>query len=91
MNNNDNNDNNNMDDNVNYEIFHYCGEHVDGCDRDGPIIVYHYISKERLNGRNLNLLNDWEYDLEFWPGDRHWRQASLKQDILINMDDVQYM
>jgi len=78
----------NMNKTDSYETFYYCGEHVDGCDQDGPIIVYHYISKSRVDEckLNLNCLNPWEYDLEFWPGDYHWEQASLKKDILFNMN-----
>lgn len=83
--------NNNNDIENGNETFYYCGEHVDGRDEYGPIIVYHYISKHKLNGRNLSHLDDWEYDLEIWPGDNHWRQASQKEDILINFEDIEYM
>lgn len=57
------------------ETFYYLGQHNDGFDRHGPIIVYHYISETMRNGRNINTIDIWDYDLEFWPGDRYWRDA----------------
>ena len=64
------------------------GEHVDGCDKCGPIYVYHYISSTQLNGRNLNEVEMWDGDLELWPGDRLWLEACSKQNIIINVENV---
>ena len=91
VNNINNNDNNNdIDDNNNNhdETYYYMGEHVDGCDQYGPIYVYHYISSAQLNGRNLNEVEMWDGDLELWPGDRLWSEASRKQNIIINVENV---
>jgi hypothetical protein len=72
----------------NDETYYYIGEHVDGCDIDGEKMVYHYISKTRLNGRNLNTIDIFDYDLEFWPGDRLWTDVTTRNDIIINIEDV---
>lgn len=71
------------------QTFYYLGEHVDGCDRNGPTIVYHYISDMMRNGRNLNTLDIWNYDLELWPGDRHWRNAGRGRNITIEVCEIQ--
>lgn len=75
--------NNDYDNNAKYETHYYVGEHVEGCDRDGPINVYHYISESALNGRGLNTIDAWDYDLELWPGDRYWLEASGKKTIVV--------
>jgi len=96
MNNNYDNDNNNIYNNDNncqvqrYQTFYYLGQHVDGCDRYGPIIVYHYISEEMRNGRNLNTLDIWDYDLELCPGDRYWRDAGRGRNITIEEGEIPY-
>lgn len=51
----------------------YCGQHADGYDYSGPIIVYHYISKERLGARSVSSLSKDDYDEEIWPGDNLYR------------------
>ena len=87
--NNINDNDNNIDDNNNHdETYYYMGEHVDGCDQYGPIYVYHYISSTQLNGRNLNEVEIWDGDLELWPGDRLWSEASRKQNIIISVENV---
>lgn len=86
--NNNNINNNNQE--QEYRTFYYVGQHVDGCDRQGPIIIYHYISKEMLNGRNLNTINQWDYDLELWPGDRFWRDAGPGKPLAIEADVIPY-
>lgn len=68
------------------ETYQYVGEHVDGCDRDGPINVYHYISKTLLGNRKLKDVSPWEYDLELWPGDKLWLKASRKEPITIEFN-----
>jgi len=78
---------NNSDDNMSYEAHYYVGEHIDGCDRDGPNIVYHYISETKRNGRNLNLIKTWECDLELWVGDRYWRDAGKNKIIMVEIEE----
>jgi hypothetical protein len=81
--------NNNYDDNTMYEPHYYVGEHVDGYDRYGPIIVYHYISERARNGRNINTIDQWEYDMEIWPGDRYWPHAGRnKSIIMVEIDNI---
>lgn len=75
--------NNNNDDNMRYEVYYYLGQHVDGCDMYGQNNVYHYISEKLLNGRNLNIIDLWEYDLELWPGDKYWLDAGINKQILM--------
>lgn len=85
-----NNNNHNRDQEQEYKTFYYLGKHVDGCDQYGPIIVYHYISDEMRNGRNLNTLDIWNYDLELWPGDRYWRNAGPGKNITIELGEIPY-
>ena len=73
-----------------YKTFYYLGQHVDGCDLQGPIIVYHYISEEMLNGRNLNTIDEWDYDLELCPGDRFWREAGFRKPLTIEAGIIPY-
>jgi len=70
------------------ETYYYFGEHWEGCDYEAPYIIYHYISKTHLNGRNINTVDIYDYDLEIWPCDRLWREASTKKDIIIDIEDV---
>jgi hypothetical protein len=72
-------------DNVIYETYYYVGEHIDGCDKHGPNNVYHYISESELNGRNTNTINIWECDLELWPGDRNWLDATRREPIKVKL------
>jgi hypothetical protein len=65
------------------ETYQYIGQHVDGCDRYGPIDVYHYISNSLLGNRKLKDVSHLEYDLELWPGDKLWLKASRKEPITI--------
>lgn len=98
--NNMNNMNNNYDINTNindnnneeqiYQTFYYLGQHTEGSDQYGPIIVYHYISDEMRNGRNLNTLDIWDYDLEIWPGDRYWRDAGRGRNLTIEVGEIPY-
>ena len=66
-----------------YETYYYLDEHVDGCDQYGPIIVYHYISEMMRNGRNLNSIDIYDYDLELWPGDKYWSEACKGNNIMV--------
>jgi hypothetical protein len=50
----------------------YTGEHWEKCDKDGPIPIYHYISKQRLGSRSVKELSKWDYDHEIWLGDKLW-------------------
>lgn len=68
------------------ETYQYLGKHVDGCDKDGPIIVYHYISSNLLGKRKLKEVSPWEYDLELWPGDKLWLKASRCEPITIQFN-----
>jgi hypothetical protein len=86
-----NNANNNQDnEEPRTQTFYYLGQHTDGCDRDGPTIVYHYISEEMRNGRNLNMIDIWDYDLELWPGDRYWSNAGRGRNIMIEVGEIPY-
>lgn len=85
-----NNNNQNRIQEQEYKTFYYVGQHVDGCDSQGPIIVYHYMSEEMRNGRNLNTINEWDYDLELWPGDRYWREAGRGKPLTIEADAIPY-
>ncbi len=51
----------------------YCGQHAEGYDELGAIIVYHYISKERLGNRKISSIDNFDYDEEIWPGDKLYR------------------
>ena len=91
LNDNNNGNNNDIDENNNNnhdETYYYMGKHMDGCDNYGPIYVYHYISSTQLNGRDLTEVEMWDGDLELWPGDRLWSEASRKQNIIINVENV---
>ena len=84
---------NNGDLNSNFETYYYCGKHVDGCDREGPINVYHYISKTLLGDKkikddgNFDYYDyDYDYDLELWPGDKLWVKACTRQPITIEFN-----
>lgn len=68
------------------EVYYYLGTHVDGCDMDGPNIVYHYISKTLLNNRDIKSIDKWGYDLEIWPGDKLYMNAVKKEVIDFNDD-----
>lgn len=70
------------------ETYYYLGEHHNGCDMYGPIIVYHYISETKRNGRNLNMINPTDYDLELWPEDRLWFLAGPDKNINIEVEDL---
>ena len=78
---------NNYNNEVKYETYYYLGEHVDGCDQYGPIIVYHYISDAMRNGRNLNTIDIWDYDLELWPGDTLWSKGGNGKNITVEVDN----
>jgi hypothetical protein len=45
-----------------YEEYEYTGEHWKKCDDDGPIPIYHYISKKRFSSRSVEELDKWDYD-----------------------------
>lgn len=77
---------NNENMNTKYETYYYVGEHVDGCDRYGPINVYHYISTTLLGNKKLKDISPWDYDLEVWPGDKLWLKASTHQPITIEFN-----
>ena len=77
---------NNGDLNSNFETYYYCGEHVDGCDYDGPNNVYHYISKTLLGDKKIKDVNVYDYDLELWPGDKLWVKACTRQPITIEFN-----
>jgi hypothetical protein len=66
------------------EEYYYLGTHVDGCDVDGPTVVYHYISKTLLKNRDIKSVDIWEYDLEIWPGDKLYHYAITNNIISIN-------
>lgn len=76
----------NEDMNRKIETYHYIGEHVDGCDMDGPIVVYHYISNSLVGNRKLKDVSPWDYDLEIWPGDKLWVKASRKEHLTIEFN-----
>ena len=79
------NTNDDMHKDVIYETYYYIGEHIDGCDMDGPKYVYHYISESYLNGRNINEIEVWDCDLELWPGDKYWIEAGKHKNIIVEM------
>lgn len=70
------------------ETYYYLGEHHDGYDMYGPIIVYHYISETMRNGRNLNMINPNVYDLEIWPVNRLWFLAGPGKNITLEVEDL---
>ena len=53
----------------------YCGKHWEKADEDGPIDIYHYMSRDRLGSKtidDIDELDEWDYDQEIWLGDKLW-------------------
>lgn len=55
----------------------YIGSHWEKADDDGPIDIYHYLSRDRYNkimksNPNFNFDNFWDYDDEIWISDDLW-------------------
>ncbi len=55
----------------------YVGSHWEKADDDGPIDIYHYMSRDRYNkiiksNPKFNFSNYWKYDEEIWIGDELW-------------------
>ncbi len=60
-----------------HESFVYIGSHWEKADSDGPIDIYHYLSRERYNeiiksNSNFDFDNFWQYDEEIWIWDELW-------------------
>lgn len=70
------------------EVYYYCGQHTESYDKHGPIPIYHYISKSELGNRKLKDIPWHLSDMEIWPGDLLWSKACTKQNIIIEVTDI---
>lgn len=56
-----------------HDDYVYCGYHWEKCDEDGTEDIYHYIAKSRLGDRDVDTLDNWDYDVEVWIYDSIWK------------------
>lgn len=60
-----------------HESYVYVGSHWEKADSDGPIDIYHYLSRDKYNeiiksNPKFNFTNFWQYDEEIWICDDLW-------------------
>lgn len=63
-----------------HKNYKYVGKHWEKCDMQGPLDIYHYILRSRIEGKSKEeikkMKKDNDYDLEIWPGDKDWAYCS---------------
>jgi hypothetical protein len=59
-----------------HKKYKYVGKHWEKCDSTGRYYIYHYILRNRIEGKAWDEVQKMDYDLEIWPGETDWPYCS---------------
>lgn len=59
-----------------HKNYKYVGKHWEKADSAGPYYIYHYILRNRIEGKSWDEVQKMNYDIEIWPGEVDWPYCS---------------